>query len=78
MLVETENEVENAKKKILSKNLDLIILNSTKDKGATFGYDTNKISIIDKDFNIKQFQLKEKTEVAKDIVSSIVKFTSKS
>ena len=76
--METENEVENAKKKILSKNLDLIILNSTKDKGATFGYDTNKISIIDKDFNIKQFQLKEKTEVAKDIVSSIVKFTSKS
>ena len=71
--LETENEIENAKQKLQNKNLDLIILNSTKDKGATFSHDTNKISIIDKDFNIENFQLKDKINVAKDIVDAIVK-----
>ena len=71
--LETENEIENAKQKLQNKNLDLIILNSTKDKGATFSHDTNKISIIDKDFNIENFQLKDKIDVAKDIVDAIVK-----
>ena len=71
--LETENEIENAKQKLQNKNLDLIILNSTKDKGATFSHDTNKISIIDKDFNIKNFQLKDKIDVAKDIVDAIIK-----
>ena len=75
--LETENEQENAIKKLQKKKLDLIILNSTKDRGATFGYDTNKISIIDKDLTVQEFELKNKSEVAKDIVSSIIKNINK-
>ncbi len=71
--LETENEKENAIKKLQKKNLDLIILNSTRDKQSTFGFNTNKISIIEKDLKITDFNLKEKSEVAKDIVSFILK-----
>jgi len=71
--LETENEKENAIKKLQSKDLDLIVLNSTRDIGATFGFDTNKISIIEKDLTITDFDLKEKSQVAKDIVSVILK-----
>ncbi len=70
--LETNNEIENARKKIESKNLDVIILNSLKDKGAGFAGDTNKITIIDKDFNEKIFPLKSKVEVAKDIINEII------
>ena len=75
--LETENGKENAIEKLQKKNLDMIILNSTKDKGATFGYDTNKISIIEKDLSVTNYDLKEKSEVAKDIVSSIIKKINK-
>jgi len=61
--LETENEKENAIKKLQSKDLDLIVLNSTRDIGATFGFDTNKISIIEKDLTITDFDLKEKSQV---------------
>ena len=71
--LETENEKKNAIKKLLNKNLDLIVLNSTRDKESTFGFNTNKISIIEKDLKITDFDLKEKSEVAKDIVSFILK-----
>ena len=74
--LETENEEENAIQKLQKKNLDMIILNSTKDKGATFGFDTNKISIIEKDLSVTNYELKEKSEVAKDIVSAIIKRTN--
>lgn len=70
--LETENEQANAQKKILSKNFDLIVLNSLNDKGAGFGHDTNKISIIHKNGSSKDFELKAKKEVARDIVDSIV------
>lgn len=70
--LETENEIENAKQKIRKKNLDLIVLNSLNDKGAGFGGNTNKVTFIDKDFNIEQFPLKTKEEVAQDIVNKIV------
>lgn len=70
--LETENEIENAKQKIKKKNLDLIVLNSLNDKGAGFGGNTNKVTLIDKDFNIEQFPLKTKEEVAQDIVNKIV------
>ncbi len=70
--LETENEIENAKLKIQKKNLDLIVLNSLNDKGAGFGGDTNKVTFIDKNFNIEQFPLKTKEEVAQDIVNKIV------
>ena len=75
--LETENEKENAIEKLQKKNLDMIILNSTKDKGATFGFDTNKISIIEKDLSVTNYGLKEKSEVAKDIVSAIIKRINK-
>lgn len=70
--LETQNEIENAKSKILRKNLDLIVLNSLNDKGAGFGQPTNKVTFIDKEFNIEQMQLKSKEEVAKDIVRKII------
>ncbi|WP_329806278.1 bifunctional phosphopantothenoylcysteine decarboxylase/phosphopantothenate--cysteine ligase CoaBC [Flavobacterium facile] len=71
--LETENEVENAKNKIEKKNLDLIVLNSLNDKGAGFGKPTNKVTFIDKDFNIFENPLKSKELVAEDIVNLIVK-----
>ena len=70
--LETNNEVENAIGKIKRKNLDAIVLNSLKDKGAGFATNTNKITIIDKDFNQKPFDLKSKDEVAKDIINEII------
>ncbi len=70
--LETEKEIENARKKIKSKNLDMIILNSLMDEGAGFGHNTNKISIIGKDNKIKEFKLKPKREVANDIVNEIL------
>lgn len=71
--LETENEIENAKIKIQKKNLDLIVLNSLNDKGAGFGQPTNKVSFIDKEFNIVENPLKSKEAVAEDIVNLIVK-----
>lgn len=71
--LETENEIENARAKIKSKNLDLIVLNSLRDKGAGFKTDTNKITLIDRDDRIHRFDLKSKTEVAADIFNEIIK-----
>lgn len=76
--LETDNEIENAKKKLKKKNLDFIVLNSLKDKGAGFKYNTNKISIIDKSDNIKSFSLKSKQEVAIDIVDKLVEYVNSS
>jgi phosphopantothenoylcysteine decarboxylase / phosphopantothenate---cysteine ligase len=70
--LETENEQANAQKKIISKNFDLVILNSLNDTGAGFGADTNKISIIDRQNRVQQFNLKSKKEVAGDIVNAII------
>lgn len=70
--LETDNEFENARKKLYSKNFNMIVLNSLNDPGAGFGHDTNKISILDKDNNTREYELKSKTCVAKDIVDAIV------
>jgi len=70
--LETNNEIEHAKNKLQNKNLDFIVLNSLKDKGAGFRHSTNKISIIDRNNKITKFDLKHKTEVAKDIVDRII------
>jgi len=70
--LETENEEQNAMKKIEAKNFDLIVLNSLNDKGAGFGHDTNKIKLIDKKGEVFEFSLKNKKEVASDIVNAIV------
>lgn len=69
--LETNNEEENAKGKIERKNLDLIVLNSLRDKGAGFATDTNKITIIDKEFKLQKFDMKSKSEVAQDILTVI-------
>ena len=71
--LETQNEVENAKKKIEKKNLDFIVLNSLRDKGAGFGGNTNKVKMISKDNNTFDFELKSKDDVAKDIFNVILK-----
>ena len=70
--LETENEMENAIAKLQQKNLDLIVLNSLNDKGAGFFHDTNKITIIEKDNKVEEFELKYKSEVAKDIMDKII------
>lgn len=68
--LETNDEVEHAKGKLERKNLDFIVLNSLNDKGAGFRHDTNKITIIDKE-NVIEFQLKNKKEVATDIINHL-------
>jgi phosphopantothenoylcysteine decarboxylase / phosphopantothenate---cysteine ligase len=70
--LETDNETEHAKEKLKRKNLDFIVLNSLRESGAGFGYDTNRITIIDKYNNIDRFELKSKEEAAKDILNKIV------
>ncbi len=70
--LETNNEEAYAKKKLEEKNADLIVLNSLNDEGAGFGHDTNKITIFDKSGNTYHFDTKSKTEVAKDIVNTII------
>ena len=70
--LETENEIENAKLKVQKKNLDLIVLNSLQDKGAGFGSSTNKVTFIDKDFNVEPMELKSKEAVADDILNKII------
>ena len=71
--LETENEFENARAKLSAKNLDMIVLNSLRDKGAGFKSDTNKISILVSDGQVIDFNLKRKEEVAEDIFNEIIK-----
>ncbi len=71
--LETDNEYENARKKLKSKNLDAVVLNSLRDQGAGFGCDTNKVTIIDRKSQAISFDRKPKPEVAHDIVNYIIK-----
>ena len=70
--LETNNEINNAKEKLARKNLDFIVLNSLANDGAGFRCDTNKISIISSS-KIIDYPLKDKREVAKDIVDYLCK-----
>ncbi|MEZ5014253.1 MAG: bifunctional phosphopantothenoylcysteine decarboxylase/phosphopantothenate--cysteine ligase CoaBC [Chitinophagales bacterium] len=72
--LETENALENARKKLESKDLDLLVLNSLRDPGAGFGYDTNKITILDRQGDLATFDTKHKSEVARDIIHRISLF----
>ncbi len=72
--LETNNEKENALKKLSGKNADLIVLNSLNDEGAGFGRTTNKIIIFDKKGNEYHFDKKSKRDVAKDIVNAIINY----
>jgi phosphopantothenoylcysteine decarboxylase/phosphopantothenate--cysteine ligase len=70
--LETDHEEENARKKLESKNLDLIVLNSLNDKGAGFKTPTNKVSILfNNSSRIVHIPLKSKQEIAKDIINNI-------
>lgn len=71
--METQNFQENALRKLESKNMDFIVLNSLREKGAGFGTDTNKVTFLDKNGGIEAFELKSKKAVAKDIVEKVKK-----
>ncbi len=71
--LETDNELENAVDKMERKNLDLIVLNSLRDKDAGFRVDTNKVTIIDRHHGLTAYDTKSKREVAKDIIEKVVK-----
>jgi phosphopantothenoylcysteine decarboxylase/phosphopantothenate--cysteine ligase len=71
--LETNNEEENAIKKLKNKNADAIVLNSLNNAGAGFAHNTNQISILNKNNNITHFALKPKDEVAVDILEYICK-----
>ena len=75
--LETDNEEVNAVDKCNRKNLDFIVMNSLNNKNSCFQYDTNQITIFDKDGTKHPYDLKPKTEVAKDIVDHIVEVMSK-
>ncbi len=68
--LETNNEKAHAREKLQSKGLDFIVLNSLRDEGAGFQCDTNKVTIITQTSE-KPLPLKQKTEVAKDIVDEL-------
>lgn len=73
--LETNDELTNAKSKLVNKNLDFIVLNSLKDDGAGFNHDTNKITIINRDNKIFNFGLKSKRDVADDIINHLIQKT---
>ncbi|AXP83112.1 Coenzyme A biosynthesis bifunctional protein CoaBC [Mariniflexile rhizosphaerae] len=70
--LETDNELENAKDKLKRKNLNLIVLNSLNDTGAGFKSDTNKVTFIDAEDTVTEFQLKSKADVANDLLNKIL------
>jgi len=71
--METQNELESARKKLDTKNADLIVLNSLRDEGAGFGHDTNKVTLIHRNGQNTALDLKSKKQVAIDIVDAIEK-----
>ncbi len=70
--LETNNEIAFAEGKLKKKNLDFIVLNSMRDKEACFQKDTNKITILDRNGEQKNFEAKSKKEVAFDILSYLI------
>lgn len=75
--LETQNGRQHAAGKLRKKNLDFIVLNSLTDKGAGFGHDTNKVTFIDGDNKITEFELKSKLAVAEDILDEVVRLQEK-
>ena len=74
--LETENGLENAKKKLHTKNIDLIVLNEMNESGVGFKTKTNKVSIITKNDKVMTYDLKPKNEVALDILNAIYQYTN--
>lgn len=75
--LETDNAMANATEKMQRKNLDMIVLNSLRDAGAGFGTDTNKVTILLPDGTSESFGLKSKSEVARDIIDTVVALSNK-
>jgi phosphopantothenoylcysteine decarboxylase / phosphopantothenate---cysteine ligase len=71
--LENTDEADYARKKLKSKNADMIVLNSLNDSGAGFGFDTNQVTIFEKDGNEIPYGQKSKQQVARDIVDRIIK-----
>lgn len=70
--LETNDEIENATKKLASKNLDFVVLNSMNNNGAGFQHETNQVTILDKKGQKISYELKHKKEVANDIANKII------
>ncbi|HTO38171.1 MAG TPA: bifunctional phosphopantothenoylcysteine decarboxylase/phosphopantothenate--cysteine ligase CoaBC [Brumimicrobium sp.] len=70
--LETNDALENAAKKLKKKHLDLIVVNTLEDIGAGFGYDTNKITLLDVNNKTTKFELKSKKEVANNILDYLL------
>lgn len=75
--LETDDEQQNAASKCERKNLDFIVLNSLRDKNAGFRYDTNKVTILDRNGEVTPYELKSKALVAKDIIDYALKKLTK-
>ena len=70
--LETDDEEANAVDKMQRKNLDMIVLNSLNDQGAGFGYDTNKVTVIERNGQRTDLPLQSKTEIARRIVEAVI------
>ena len=75
--IETDNEEENAKEKMRSKNLDMIVLNNPREPGAGFASDTNKVTIFAPRKKALKLPLMTKSEVATRIIEEIIKLMKK-
>ncbi len=69
--LETNDETKHAIEKLKHKNLDFIVLNSLRDKGAGFRYDTNKVTLLDAKGESIAYPLKDKRDVAGDIINKL-------
>jgi phosphopantothenoylcysteine decarboxylase/phosphopantothenate--cysteine ligase len=69
--METENELDNAKKKLVAKNLDFVVLNSLNEAGAGFGHDTNRVTILQRNGDTEALPLMSKKDVAREILSKL-------
>ena len=74
--METENLVKNSQGKLIRKNLDMVVANNLKTKGAGFGTDTNVVTFITKD-NVRELEIMTKQEVAKEIFDEILRIKNK-
>ncbi|MBI5199625.1 MAG: bifunctional phosphopantothenoylcysteine decarboxylase/phosphopantothenate--cysteine ligase CoaBC [Nitrospirae bacterium] len=69
---ETDNAVENGKKKLIEKNLDMVVVNDLRDEGAGFDVDTNKVTMIDRKGRVSELPLMSKIEVADRIIDKVI------
>jgi len=72
---ESDNVIENAKDKVLKKNLDFIVANDITEEGAGFGTDTNIVTIIDRNNNIEKIEKSDKIDIAHRILDKVKQMT---